>query len=517
MPRYLYKSIATVGGFTFLSRMTGFLRDSLIAGLLGVSGLTDAFFVAFKLPNFFRRFFAEGAFNAAFVPLFSGTLVSAGPTAARLYGEKVFALLLFFLTGFVLLVENFMPTVVYLFAPGFDATPERFDLAVDLSRITFPYILFISLASLFSGILNSMGKFAAPAGAPIILNVAMIAALVLIFFECVSPGKGLAWAVFWAGILQLGWLWISCHFQGMGVRLCLPQLTPEVKTLIRLGIPGAISAGVIQVNLFMDMIFASWLPTGAVSYLFYADRLNQLPLGVIGIAVSTALLPELSKHIKAGNHGQAQDTQNRALEFALAVTLPAAMGLIILSSPLVALLFERGAFTSQDSHATGYTLSAFAIGLPAYVLVKILQTQFFARQDTKTPMRVAIGAVILNFILNCILIGPFSYVGLALSTAISAWVNAIILTVILFKKEWIFFDERIKEILPRLVISSFVMGIICYGFQFMMPFPQGTLMRIGTVGLWIFGSVFAYIITARLVGAFYFRDIQKLLKNQPLP
>lgn len=516
MPRYLYRSIATVGGFTFLSRMTGFARDSLIASILGVSGLTDAFFVAFKLPNFFRRFFAEGAFNAAFVPLFSGILVSSGPIAARLYGEKVFALLLFGLTGFVFIFENFMPLVIFLFAPGFDATPERFNLAVDLSRITFPYILFISLASFFSGILNSMGKFAAPAGAPVILNLTMIIALILIFFERIAPGPGLAWAVFWAGILQLGWLWVFCHFQGMGITLSLPQLTPETRTLIRLGIPGAISAGVIQVNLFMDMIFASWLPTGAVSYLFYADRLNQLPLGVIGIAVSTALLPELSKHIKANNHKQAHYIQNRALEFSLAITLPATIGLVILACPIVSLLFERGAFTSQDAQATGYTLSAFAVGLPAYVLIKVLQTQFFARQDTKTPMRVAIGAVILNFILNCILIGPFSYVGLAFSTALSAWFNALILGGILLKKKWIFFDDRMKEILPRLAISAFIMGIFCYGFQLIMPFPDGVFMRIGVVGVWIFGGIFAYILTARLVGAFHFRDVQKLLNNQPL-
>ncbi|MBI2707027.1 MAG: murein biosynthesis integral membrane protein MurJ [Proteobacteria bacterium] len=512
----LYRSIATVGGFTFASRITGFMRDALIAGILGVSGLTDAFFVAFKLPNFFRRFFAEGAFNAAFIPLFSGVLVSSGPTAARLYGEKIFALLLFGLTGFVLLVENFMGTAVFLFAPGFEATPERFTLAVTLSRITFPYILFISLASLLSGILNSMGKFAVPAGTPIILNLTMIAALLMAFFEWISPGKGLAWAVFVAGILQLGWLWISCHFQGMSLKLSLPQLSPETKTLIRLGIPGAVSAGVIQVNLFMDMIFASWLPTGAVSYLFYADRLNQLPLGVIGIAVSTALLPELSKHIKAGNHAYAHHAQNRALEFALAITLPAAGGLIVLGGPLVALLFERGAFTSLDAQATGYTLSAFAVGLPAYVLVKILSTPFFAHQDTKTPMKVAIAAVFLNFVLNCLLIGPLSYVGLALSTAISAWFNALILGSILFFKKWIIFDTRLKGTLPRLVISSLLMSLLCYAFYVFIPLPHSTLRRIAVVGFWIVTAGLSYIITARLIGTFQFKDFQKFLKNQSL-
>ncbi len=513
---HLYRSIATVGGFTFLSRVTGFIRDALIAGILGVSGLTDAFFVAFKLPNFFRRFFAEGAFNAAFIPLFSGILVSSGPHAARLYGEKIFALLLFSLTGFVFLFESLMPGAVFLFAPGFEATPERFDLAVTLSRITFPYILFISLASLLSGILNSMGKFAAPAGTPIILNLTMIAALLMALFEWILPGKGLAWAVFVAGILQLGWLWISCHTHGMGIRLTLPELTPDAKVLIRLGIPGAISAGVIQVNLFMDMIFASWLPTGSVSYLFYADRLNQLPLGVIGIAISTALLPELSKHVQTGNHKEAHRTQNRALEFALAITLPATVGLIVLGSPLVALLFERGAFTSQDAQSTGLTLSAFAVGLPAYVLVKILSTQFFAHRDTKTPMKIAIAAVTLNFILNCLFIGPFSYVGLALATALSAWFNALMLGGFLIMREWIVFDTRIKAVLPRLVVSSLFMGIFCYGVQSMMPFPKGLLMRLCVVGLWILGGILAYIMIARLVGAFQFRDLQKFLKNQSL-
>ncbi len=513
---HLYKSIATVGGFTFLSRITGFMRDALIAGILGVSGLTDAFFVAFKLPNFFRRFFAEGAFNAAFVPLFSGVLVSSGPIAARLYGEKIFALLFFGLTGFVFLFENMMPSAVFLFAPGFETTPERFDLAVTLSRITFPYIMFISLASLFSGILNSMGKFAAPAGTPIILNLTMIAALLMALFEGISPGQGLAWAVFFAGIFQLVWLWVSCHFHGMSIRLVLPKLTPETKSLIRLGIPGAISAGVIQVNLFMDMIFASWLPTGAISYLFYADRLNQLPLGVIGIAISTALLPELSKHVKTGNHQEAHSIQNRALEFALAITLPAAVGLIVLGSPLVALLFERGAFTTLDAQSTGYTLSAFAVGLPAYVLVKILSTQFFAHQDTKTPMKVAIAAVALNFILNCLFIGPLSYVGLALATALSAWFNALTLGTLLFLREWIILDTRMKGVLPRLVVSALFMGIFCYGFQVVIPFPQALLMRMCVVGLWIASGILAYIMTARLVGAFYFRDLQKLLKNQTL-
>ena len=509
---HLYKSIATVGSFTFASRITGFIRDALIAGILGVSGLTDAFFVAFKLPNFFRRFFAEGAFNAAFVPIFSGILVSSGPIAARLYAEKVFALLLFGLTGFVILFENFMPTAVLLFAPGFGEIPEQFQLAVTLSRITFPYILFISLASLLSGILNSMGKFAVPAGTPIILNLTMVVALLMAAADWISPSKGLAWAVFIAGVLQLGWLWIFCFLQGMELKLVTPQLTAETKTLIRLGIPGAISAGVIQLNLFMDMIFASWLPTGAISYLFYADRLNQLPLGVIGIAVSTALLPALSKHIKGGQHDEARHTHNRALEFALAITLPAAVGLIVLAGPLVALLFERGAFTNLDARATGHTLSAFAVGLPAYVLIKILSTPFFAHQDTKTPMKVAIAAVILNFCLNFVLVGPLSYVGLALATAISAWFNALTLGTFLFLRQWLVFDTQLKATIPRLTAAALLMGLSCFIMQILIPFPFSILMRIGVVGVWIIIGSGIYILAARMLGTFQFKDIRKLLK-----
>jgi putative peptidoglycan lipid II flippase len=511
---HFYKSIITVGGFTFLSRMTGFIRDALIAGILGVSGFTDAFFVAFKLPNFFRRFFAEGAFNAAFIPLFSGILASSGPVAARLYGEKVFALLLFGLTGLVLIVENFMPQVIFLFAPGFEETPHRFQQAVELSRITFPYILFISLASLLSGILNSIGKFAAPAGTPIILNLTMIVALLMVFCDWVVPGQSLSWAVFIAGVLQLGWLWMSCYFQEMSPGFTFPSFSTETKTLIRLGIPGAISAGVIQVNLFMDMIFASWLPTGAVSYLFYADRLNQLPLGVIGIAVSTALLPELSKHIQVKAHEQVHETQNRALELALAITLPAACGLIVLGFPLVTLLFERGAFTSLDALATGHTLSAFAVGLPAYVLVKILSTSFFARKDTKTPMKIAIAAVCLNFTLNWFLIGPLSYVGLALATAIAAWFNALALGALLLKRKWLVFDTQLKGTLPRLAISSLSMGGVCIGLYKLTPLPPSTLMRLGIVGGWIIAGIISYILVARLIGTFQFRDVRKFLKKQ---
>ncbi len=507
---HLYKSIATVGGFTLVSRVTGCIRDILIASILGACGLSDAFFVAFKLPNFFRRFFAEGALNSAFVPQFSHILISSGPAAAHLYGEKVFALILFSLTGFVLFFEQFMPLCVSVFAPGFKAKPEIFNHTVSLARITFPYILFISLASLLSGILNSVDKFAAAAGTPIIMNLTMIAAL---FMTSLSPDTSLAWAVFVAGILQFGWLWISCYRQGITIKPSFPQLTPEIKSLLRMGIPGAIGAGVVQINLVIDNIFASWLPDGSVSYLFYADRLNQLPLGVIGIAISTALLPALAKSIKAEQHEQTVQTQNRALEFSLAVTLPAAIGLIVLGGSIVALLFERNSFTSQDAVYTSYALSAFSLGLPAYVIVKILSTHFFAHRDTITPMIVAIGAVFLNLSLNFMLVGPLSYVGLALSTAISAWFNALALTFLLYKKKWLVFDKRLKAALPKLIFSTLFMGAICYALRSSFTFPEGLMLRICVIGLWIFAGLLSYVLCSYFLGVFNFQDFQKVMKR----
>ena len=462
----LFRSIATVGGFTLISRLTGFARDALIAAFLGVNVTTDAFFVAFKLPNFFRRFFAEGAFSAAFVPIFSGLLVSSGRVQAKAYAEQVFSGLFLVLVVFVLAFEGGMPLVITLIAPGFLDEPEKYNLAIELSRITFPYIFFISLAAMLSGVLNSLGRFGAPAASPIILNISMIGAVLSVAYFGMEPGQAMALGVFAAGILQLSWLYISTINEDFKIRFTRPELTPDIKKLIKLGIPGAVGAGVVQINLFIDTILASLLPTGAVSYLFYADRLNQLPLGVIGIAVSTALLPELSKQLKSGNPEEAHKTQNRALEFVMAITLPAATALMVLAYPLVKILFERGEFNASDAQATAYVLAAFSLGLPAYVAIKVFSTSFFARHDTKTPVKIAMMAVGLNLILNLILIGPLSYVGLALSTAISAWCNALLLAKNLYGSQGFIPDIRLKDRMPRLLFSTLIMGAALLGLEF---------------------------------------------------
>ncbi len=511
----LFRAVATVGSYTMASRIFGFVRDALMAAILGVSVSTDAFFVAFKLPNFFRRFFAEGAFNATFVPLFSGWMVKRGHEWARASAEYVFAALFITLLGLVLLFEAGMPWVIKFLAPGFSTTPEKFQLTVELARITFPYILFISLAAFFSGILNSFDRYAAAAGAPIILNICMITALVIAYF---APGQDaffLAWGVFFGGLLQLFLLKKASKQVGMHIRLRKPRLTQEVKKVARLGAPGALGAGVVQINLFLNLVFASLLPTGAVSYLFYADRLNQLPLAVIGIAVTTALLPQLSKSIKANHMKTAFHIQNRALEFALALTLPSTVALMVLAYPFVQILFERGEFTSADTAATALTLSAYVIGLPAYVLVKILGVPFFARQDTRTPVKAATISVAVNLILNAALIYPLGYVGLALSTSLAAWVNVAILLKYLAKHDWLRASEKLKTRIPRLTLASVIMGVILWQSSVLLQdwLTAGIFYKLLFLVTIIGEGLLAYCSIILVLKVFELSEIKSVLKR----
>src|SRR5579863_3743231 len=369
----LLRSAATVGLWTLASRVLGFLRDMLTAIFLGAGPVADAFFVAQRLPNLFRTLFAEGAFNAAFVPLFAGTIAAEGRPAAKRFAEDALAVLLTVLLLFVIAAEVFAPALVQVIAPGFEDQPDKFALTVALTRITFPYLLYISLASLQGGVLNSVGRFAAYAATPTLLNVFMIAAL--LFVRPVS-GQVLAWAVTAGGFAQFLWLILSCERAGLPLYLPRPRLTPAVKKLLRLMGPGVVGAGVTQLNLAVSTAIASLLPTGAVSYLYYADRLNQLPLGVVGIAVGTAILPTLSQQVRVGDEAGAIATQNRGLELALLLTLPAAVGLGVLARPILATLFQHGAFGPAETAATGDALTAYALGLPAFVLVKILAPGF---------------------------------------------------------------------------------------------------------------------------------------------
>ena len=455
----LIRSITTIGGFTLLSRLAGFVRDVLLAAVLGAGPAADAFFVAFKFPNLFRRLFAEGAFAAAFVPIYSGLLISAGRAAAQRFAEEALAVMLVVLFVFVAVVEMLMPYAMMGLAPGFLSDPEKFGFAVELSRITFPYLFFISLVALMGAVLNAHSRFAAPAATPVILNIVMIAAVLGWSHFSRSPALGLAWGVALAGIMQFAWLALALARDGHGLGLRLPQLTPEVKKLLRLMLPIALGAGIYQINVVVDLIIGSLLPSGTISYLYYADRVNQLPLGVIGIAVATALLPLLTRQIRAGDEAAAIESQNRALEFALLLTLPAAFALVAVAGPLITVLFGRGAFSPDAQVATGWVLAAYALGLPAHVLVKILATGYFAREDTKTPVKIGILALVLNVILNLILMGPLAHVGIALATSIAAWFNGGLLAYGLYRGGRLKPDRGVRRKLPRIVVASATMAL----------------------------------------------------------
>ena len=513
------RSIATVGGFTLVSRILGFARDILLASLLGAGFVSDCFFVAFKLPNFFRRLFAEGAFSAAFVPLFGERLETEGEEAARRFSEDAFAMLLAVLLGFLAVMQVIMPWAMYLLAPGFSDDPSKFDLAVILTRITFPYLLLVSLVSLLGGVLNSLGRFAAVAGTPILLNLAMIGCLWALRPVVPTAGHAAAIGVTLGGVLQLLWLIIECRRLKVAPRLRLPRMTPGVRLLLRRMAPGVVGAGAVQINLMVDVVLASLLPSGALSFLFYADRLNQLPLGVIGIAVSTAILPLLSRQLAAGSHDAAMANHNRAVELALLLTLPAAAALIAVPGPLIAGLFQRGEFTAADTAATAWALIAYASGLPAYVLIKVLVPGFYARGDTGTPVKFSMVALLCNFGLNLALMIPLQHAGLALATAIAAWVNALLLLIRLMRNRHFVADARLKRRLPRILAASALTGLALFaaaaGAGPLLPAQEGGRIAL-TVLLVVLGLIL-YGVLGKVLGAYAVSDLKSLLRRGGSP
>ena len=499
----LLSAIATVGGYTMASRVLGFARDILIAALLGAGPVADSFFVAFKLPNFFRRLFAEGAFSAAFVPLFTHVLTEDGADAARRFSERVLSVLVAVLLVFCTAMQIAMPWAMYLFAPGFASDPAKFDLAVELARITFPYLLFISLVSQLGGVLNALDRFAAAAAAPILLNLSLILCLIGLAPMLETPGHALAWGVFAAGVIQFLWLIEACRRAGMTFRLPRPRLTPPVKRLIGRIVPGAIGAGVQQINLVIGIVLASLLPTGAVSYLYYADRVYQLPLGVIGIAVGTALLPLLSRQIREGDEAGGRASFNRALEFSLLLTLPAAAALMAMPRPIVAVLFERGAFDAASTAATASALAAFAAGLPAFVLVKVLAPGFFAREDVTTPVKIAGVSVAANIALSVALLAPLQHVGLALATSAASWLNAFLLAFVLHRRGQLAIDRRLRRRLPRIALATIAMtAILLAGLEVLSSLIDGTALQRGlALAILVVAGKAAYAAAALGLGA----------------
>lgn len=517
----LFKSIATFGGFTLVSRITGFARDMVLANFLGAGMVSDAFFVAFKLPNLFRSLFAEGAFTTAFVPMLSSKLVGDGKEKSLLFASQAISVLTFFLAIFVLAMEIFMPAVVELMAPGFINDPGKMELSTELSRITFPFLLFISIVSFQSGILNSFGKFAAPAAAPVILNLMMILSVFIFVPFGETPAHGISWGITAAGLVEIGWLSYFLRRQNIRIKLQFRIFKiirePEIKTLFRRIGPGILGAGVYQINMVVDTIIVSLVGTGAISWLYYANRLQQLPLGVVGAAISVALLPILSQHLKAGETEQAKQTQDKAVEYGALLSIPAAVALIVLAYPIIDLLFRHGRFTLEDAQMTARAVVAYSIGLPAYVIVKAIAPNFFARGDTKTPVKYSTVVMIANLLFSLLLMKPFGHVGVAFATTLAAFVSLYQYVRGLKKRGFWQFTPRLRVQIAKITFCSLVMGAVLWLGEKSLTLLFGNwLIEAYLIKIPLFGGlcilgVATFCIMAKLTGVLCLSDIVKQL------
>jgi putative peptidoglycan lipid II flippase len=479
--------------------------------------VADAFFVAQRLPNLFRSLFAEGAFSAAFVPLASAALADGGKPAAREFAEEAFAVLFAVLLVFVLAGEVAMPWLMRAIAPGFATDPGKFELVVALTRITFPYLLFISLTALQGGLLNAVDRFAAPAATPIFLNLFLIAALLGMRRFGWHDGRALAAALTAAGAAQFLWLMRSCARAGVRLRLRPPRLTPRIRETLRIMGPGVFGAGVTQINLLISTALASLLPGGSVSYLYYADRLNQLPLGVVGIAVGTAILPPLSRQVRDGDLTGAAATQNRGVELALLLTLPAAAALMVLAEPILAVLFQRGAFGAAATAATAAALAAYAAGLPAFVLVKVLVPAFFARRDTATPVKVAVGSMAVNLGLTLLLMQYLAHVGVAIALSAAGWTQALVLLLLLARHGHFRLDRRASSKIPRIAAATAGMTAILLALRIVLAptFAGPAMLRLAALAALIAAGLVSFGALVLAFGVTDWRELRGQLRRQP--
>ncbi len=462
----LMKAIATVGGLTGLSRIAGFVRDILTASIMGAGPVADAFFVALKLPNFFRRVTAEGAFSVSFLPLYTENIEQDGEDAAAAFASNVFSIMLWTLLAVTILALFAMPWIVRVIAPGFSDDPLRYSAAIELARITFPYLLLMSLSALAGGILNAHDRFAPFAAAPILFNLSLIVALLSAgLFE--TAGHAMAYGVLVAGFLQCGLLFLCLKRMNLSVRLVRPVFSVRIKRLFKLMGPGVVGAGVVHINLFADLIIASLLDTGSISRLYYADRLNQLPLGIVGIAIGTALLPMLSRAIAAGHKEEASSLFNRSMEISLLFTAPAAIGLFVIAQPIISTLFEHGAFEHADTLVTSSVLAAYAIGLPAYVMAKVFSASFWSLQDTSTPVKISIIATLTNIALSLCLIFYFDMGvrGIAMATSFAGWLQLVMLWRAIQKKTDLRFDAKLKTNAVKIVCICAVLSGVLMGLN----------------------------------------------------
>lgn len=507
----LASGFMTVGLWTMLSRILGFLRDIAIAALLGAGPVAEAFLIAFSLPNMFRRFFAEGAFNMAFVPMFSKKL--QGEEQPGKFAQDAFSGLATVLIIFTAIAMLAMPWLVLAMASGF-INDDRFDLAVFFGRIAFPYIILISLAALLSGVLNATGRFVAAAAAPVVLNFCFLAAMALAHRFGWPIGNTLAWTVPIAGIGQLWIVWVSAARAGFRMRIVRPRLTPDVRRLAIIAAPAALAGGVVQVNLLIGRQVASFFD-GAIAWLSYADRLYQLPLGVVGIAIGVVLLPDLSRRLRAEDTRGGQNAFNRATEMSLALTVPAAVALVAIPGPLVNVLFQRGAFSSEDASATALAVAVYGLGLPAFVLQKVLQPLYFAREDTRTPFYFALVALLVNAVIAIGLAPVIGYIAAAIGTTVAGWTMA----GLLWRStrpmgEAAVLDERLKRRLWRIVVASAVMGLVIWvAADILAPWLDGGPSRYAALAALVVLGMATYALAGRLIGAFTLGELRAVTRR----
>ena len=510
----LVKTTGTIGGLTLVSRIAGFAREMLMSRVMGASWQADAFFVAFRLPNTFRRLFGEGAFSAGFVPLYAQRLQGEdGEVRAKHFSEEVLAVFVPTLIIFTLVFEIIMGPFVFLIS-GYHG--EKLSLATFLTQITFPYLLLISLVSLFSGILNSLARFTAAAFAPALLNLAMLSALIFVPVGGKTTAIALSLAVTMGGVLQLGLLLIACKRAGIVLKLRRPRMTPGVRQFIRVVIPATLGAGVYQISAFIDTFFLARIGTGALSYFNYADRLNQLPLGVIGAALGTAILPQVSRHVGANEPDKAARVQGQAAELAMLLCLPAALALAVSAGPLASALFQGGRFTAEDAHLTALTLSIIVLGLPAYVLVKVLTPGFYARQDTATPVKIACIVLVATVVLNFLLIPPFKIAGLAAAIAICSWLNCLMLYTVLHRRGHFRIEAWLASRIGRQLLAGALMVAALYAIKMAIPgwFTGSAGHRLVGVITLVGGGMAVYVPAAWFLGGMDKEDIQALLRRR---
>ncbi len=510
-PIRLMSGFFTVGLWTLLSRVLGFVREALLIAFIGPGPVMDAFVAAFRLPNMFRRFFAEGAFNAAFVPMFSKKY--EGSEGAQKFAQDAFNGLGFAVLILVAVAMIFMPGLVWLTAEGF-AGDARFDMTVGYGRIVFPYILCMSLAALFSGILNATGRFTAAAAAPVLLNIFVVVAMVVGAMTGGAVINWLIWSIPVAGVAQLALTWWAAAQAGFALRPSRPRWTPDMKAMIVIALPAALASGVMQINLVVGQVVASQYDK-AVSWLFAADRLYQLPLGVVGIAVGIVLLPDLSRRLRAGDDAGARNALSRAGEISLALTIPSAVALMVVPQTLVSVLFERGASTVDDTAAIAAAVAVYGLGLPAFVLQKVLQPIYFAREDTRRPFHFAIVAMVVNVAL-AVGLAPFvGWIAPAIATTFAGW--AMVLCLALGARKYgeaARFDQRFRARIWRIVAASVIMGVALIAGDAALETVLNTpwWRALGLVALIGIGAV-SYFGIGQVIGAFHLSEFKAAMRR----